>query len=701
MIDLDRQIQAAQERLELLLQRSSNQPALESELQKEAIAELSIALEELSVVAEELQEKNTELLATHQLLESERQRYQDLFELAPGGYLVTNAQGIIQEANSAIATLLNVPPKYLVGKPLELFVAIADKPHFIGQWQAANCQACQAQTNAIANWEAKLQPRDGNVFPAALSVTSICDDRDRLTSQRWLIQDLSEQKQAEQKICEQAALLDIAKDAIFVQDLENRIIFWNRGAEELYGWTAAEIQGQDSHELLYRESFPEWEDIQQILVEKDEWRGELTQRGKTGQELIIASRWTLVRDEEDNPHSVLIVNTDITEQKKLTAQLICAQRLHSFAGMSSSITHDLKNILTPISAGAQLLKLKLPDLDPPTQEILNIIELYTKRGSDLLQQLLSFSRGLQGTRGVLSVKSLLEETEQMVRATFPKSIAISTHAEEPLEPICGDVSQLHQVLMNLCLNARDAMSDGGALTLSAQNVVLSENDARRHLDARAGAYVVIAVADTGVGISQQKRERIFEPFFTTKEVGKGTGLGLVVVASILKNHGGFVECQSEVGKGSQFEVFLPVAKAEEKLATSSAIPSKLMRGKGELILMVDDETTICFLTQQVLENYGYRVLIAHNGVEAIAMYTQHQTQICAVLMDLMMPLMDGIAVNTQLKKINPQVKVIAVSVSLAQTRNDEEVSANFKAYLSKPYSSQDLLTAIHRVLCAN
>ena len=509
--------------------------------------------------------------------------------------------------------------------------------------------------------------------------------------------ELAERKRAEQKILEQAALLDVASDAIFVCDLENQIVFWNQGAKRLYGWQATEAQERNANELLYKGKGTEFQfaTALQAVFEQGEWQGELTKIQKSGKEVIVASRLTLVLDEQGQPKSILTVDTDITEKKQLETQFLRAQRLENLGILAGGIAHDLNNILTPILAIAQLLPLTLPNLNERNQQMLEILETNTKRGAELVKQILSFARGTEGKRTILQVKHLLLDIEQIAKGTFPKSIEIEKNILDHLWTVAADATQLHQVFMNLAVNARDAMPNGGTLSISAENLFIDEKYARMNIEAKVGSYVKITFADTGIGISPEIIDRIFDPFFTTKEVGKGTGLGLSTVVGIIKNHGGFVEVYTEVGKGSRFRVYLP---ASEETACQTPEDLKLSRGHAELILFVDDEPAIAEISQNTLSTYNYRVLIAKDGIEAIALYAQHKHEIRVVIMDMMMPSLDGATATRTLQKIDPSVQIIAMSGSNSSEEKDQARGGIFQGFLSKPFTANELLNTVHQVL---
>lgn len=506
--------------------------------------------------------------------------------------------------------------------------------------------------------------------------------------------ELVERQRSEEKIREQAALLDITTDAIWVLNLDHQILFWNQGAEQLYGWLKAEALTLSASDLLLQKSSPQLAEIQKTVIETGRWQGELHQLTKDGKEILVESRWTAMF-EEHQLKSILVVNTDITEKKQLERQFLHAQRLESLGTLAGGIAHDLNNILTPILAIAQLLQLKLTNADETVQRFLKIQELNTKRGSALINQILLFARGAEGERTALQVQRLISEVKQIIDGTFPKSIEVATHIDSGLRVVSAEPTQLHQVLINLCVNARDAMPVGGSLSISAENFFVDESYAHMHLDAKVGPYVVISVADTGTGISPEAIDKIFDPFFTTKEMGQGTGLGLATVISIIRSHGGFIKVDSEVGQGTQFKVYLP---AVQDVETRPVEDLEHLLGNGELILVVDDEAPICEITKTSLEASGYSVLTANGSIEAIALYAEHKDKVDIVLMDMMMPNMTGPAAAQVLRKMNPLVKIIAVSGLPSSDKVKEAMHMGAITFLAKPYSAQELLKTLHTVL---
>ncbi|MEH1956285.1 PAS domain-containing hybrid sensor histidine kinase/response regulator [Nostoc sp.] len=652
------------------------------ELLQQAITEISISLEEL-------QQQNEELIATRNLVEEERQRYYDLFNFAPDGYLVTDGTGIIQEANYAAAKLLNMRQSYLIGKPMAVFVHQTERQKF------RQIMLQLQQQGQIRREELQIFHEQGSIdFPAELTAIAVEDSQGKTGNLRWLFRDISDRHQQEQKIREQAALLDITTDAIIVEDLHNQILFWNQGAEKMYGWQVQEAQGKDAWELLSKKTSPQLSAAQKAVIERGTWQGELHKFTKDSGERIIASRWTLMLDVVGLPKSILILDTDITEKKQLETQLLRSQRLESLGILASGIAHDLNNLLTPILGIAQLLPLKYPHLDDVSLQMLKILETNAKRGGDLVGQILLFTRGSEREHTIVLVSQLLEDIKQIAQQTFPKFIDINTDIAPNIGMVVGDSTELHQVLMNLAVNACDAMPNGGKLSISATKVFIDENYARMHIGATVNSYVKITVADTGVGINSEIIDLIFDPFFTTKDVGKGTGLGLSILMGIINSHGGFVEVASQVGSGTKFQVYLPSKEG----STSQVIDEvKLPIGQGELILVVDDEVAIAQITKVTLETYNYKVLTAQNGIEALALYTQHKDKIRLVLIDIMMPLMGGETAISTLQIINPRVPIVAMSGLATAEALVQSTGIGIQGFLAKPFTTDQLLNFVQKI----
>jgi PAS domain S-box-containing protein len=507
--------------------------------------------------------------------------------------------------------------------------------------------------------------------------------------------DITERKRAEDQMCEQARLLDLIHEAVIVRDMEHRILYWNNSAERIYGWTAREAAGQAASQLLQPDP-ARYQEAMRVVMEQGEWRGELNVRAKNGRDLIVEAGWTLVRDAQGNPKSILGISTDITKKKNLEAQMHRAQRMESLGTLAGGIAHDLNNVLAPLLMSVQLLKHKVGDQDG--QKLLTTLETNVLRGAKLIKQLLAFGRGVDGERTPVQLGLVVHELEHLIDETFPKSVEFEKQIPAGLWNVTGNSTQLYQVLMNLCVNARDAMPGGGKLQVQLENVVLDEVYAGLNLEAKPGSYVSIKVADTGEGIPESIRERIFEPFFTTKAQGHGTGLGLSTCLGIVKSHDGFIHCYSEPGKGTVFKVFLPADPGPAAGAQKELKETELPRGHDELVLVVDDEKPIRLVAQRTLEHFGYRVLTAANGAEGVAVYRQERDNIAAVLIDMAMPVMDGPAAIAALRTINPQVKIIGASGLDTEGGAHGSTGAGGRVFIPKPYTTEVLLQTLHNVL---
>jgi signal transduction histidine kinase/ActR/RegA family two-component response regulator len=413
-----------------------------------------------------------------------------------------------------------------------------------------------------------------------------------------------------------------------------------------------------------------------------------------GRVKFVEERWQVFHDAAGSPVRALGTCGDITERRKLEQQFLRSQRMESLGTLAGGIAHDINNLLAPITMGVELLRLHEPH--PKSQLVIDNIERSARRGANLVRQVLSFARGVEGSRVPLQVRHLVREVESIVENTFPKNIVFESQLGPNLWPVVGDPTQISQVLLNLCVNARDAMPEGGHLTLRAVNAEVDVQYALMNRGVAAGRYVTIEVTDDGCGIPREIVDRIFEPFFTTKKLGQGTGLGLSTVLGIVRSHGGFVNVYSESDHGSTFHVGLPAQPDSPTAASSSPFEEPLPRGDGETILLVDDEASILSTTRQTLEAFGYRVLTAVDGAQAISCYAMHRGEIALVLTDMMRPVMDGPALINALRRIDPKVRIIASS-GLHGNEN-RAASTGVKHFLVKPFTADTMLKALRTAL---
>lgn len=503
-----------------------------------------------------------------------------------------------------------------------------------------------------------------------------------------------ERERAEAQVIEQASLLNKARDAIFTLGLDHRILYWNKSAARLYGIARAEAMGSSARSTLHTDAAG-YDSAYARTLKSGEWIGELRQIDAAGKPLIVESRWNLVRDSEGDPAYILSINTDVTSHKRLEQQFFRAQRLESIGTLAGGIAHDLNNVLTPITMSIELLRSSVTD--ERGGELLDAIALSSRRGAEMVGRILSFARGLEGHRLNISGAELFDGLSAIIRETFPKNITITRKLAPDLWPVVGNATQLHQVLLNLCVNARDAMPEGGTLAISARNVILSKDDAAGDLAATPGSYVRFGVSDSGHGIPPEIAGKIYDPFFTTKEIGKGTGLGLSTTLNIVKSHSGFIRFSSSAENGTDFGVFIPAFEdpiLDEEFGVSTDLP----RGNGELIMVIDDEIKILELFTEILENFGYSALACSSGHNAIELFKSRHNAIAVVITDMMMPDLDGRKTIEALVAIDPKVRIIAVSGVGSQQRIAELAATGSAAFLNKPLSARSLLIAVHEKL---
>jgi len=385
---------------------------------------------------------------------------------------------------------------------------------------------------------------------------------------------------------------------------------------------------------------------------------------------------------------------DITEKKDLETNYLRAQRMESIGTLSGGIAHDLNNILAPILLSVEPLKNSVTDLKGT--RLLQIIKSSAQRGSELVNQILTFSRGIQGEHLKIQPHHLIREISQIIQATFPKSIQLKTDIPNDLMWLSGNATQIHQALLNICVNARDAMPDGGSLTIQTENLTIGQDNAHNYSDLKPGNYVVITVVDTGSGIPDEIIDNLFSPFFTTKEKGKGTGLGLPTVDFIMQNHNGSVNVESKLGAGSTFRLYFPASETGPE--TEETQIDTIPHGNGQCLLVIDDEAAICEMISEILRSHNYNVMVAHDGTEGLATYKKHKDKIDLILTDSNMPYLGGEKLIQLLKDVNPKVKIFITTGSAETPEHLQHLHPPIIGYLKKPYSTHTLLKQLHEIL---
>lgn len=384
------------------------------------------------------------------------------------------------------------------------------------------------------------------------------------------------------------------------------------------------------------------------------------------------------------------------ERRATEEQMQRVQRLENIGMLAAGIAHDFNNVLAPLLMGIPLLRMReLPERD---QKILASMENSASRGAGLVKQILGFAHGVTGEVQVIQPAHLIDEIVGMMRQTFPKTITITDRTEGRLWPIKANPTHFHQVLLNLCVNARDAMPKGGTLTIHAANQTLDEVGAASLPEALPGDYLALEITDTGTGIPSDVLAHIWEPFFTTKGEGKGTGLGLATVRGLVRDHAGIITLQSQPGRGTTFKLLFPATPGHEAAAVAGNLTT-IPRGHGELVLVVDDDASVREITSATLSGHGYRALAAVDGTEALALFAPRSLEIRAVVTDLDMPNLDGVALVKVVQTLNPSIRIILVSGSANATDPRREPPPD-GAFLSKPFSGELLLSTLHRLLNA-
>ncbi len=552
----------------------------------------------------------------------------------------------------------------------------------------------RAATGELVRFEANPVLADGTNIWIDLTITPICDSTGKVVMLIAEGHDINQQKQTENSLrvseTRYRTLVATAPVGIFQTDVAGNCLFINQQGLELTGASQSEVLGRGWASSIHPDDltrvFAAWDST---VVVNQRFGLEYRLMTPQGQVNWVSGYAIAIEDEAGNITGYLGTLTDITEKKRLEQQFLRAQRLESLGTLASGIAHDLNNVLTPIVGAAQLLQVTLPTLDERSQRLLTMLVESSLRGSSLVKQILTFARGVDGERTVLKPQHILVETIDIARQTFPKSIEISLDLPvEDLQVVCVDATQIHQVFMNLFLNARDALPHGGSITATAKNLVIDDTNAKLHVNIRAGSYVTIEIADTGVGIDRQAIDLIFDAFYTTKELG--TGLGLSTVLGIIKAHDGDLHVDSEVGRGTCFTIYLPaVTNSEEKQLVAKP---ELFDGKGQLVLVVDDEFSIREMIKDSLEMYNYRVMLASDGMEAIALYDREWEQIAVVLLDMMMPNLHTPYIIRALQRINPAVKVVAMSGTSANESIVERYDLG--AFLTKPFMTTEMLSTL-------
>lgn len=633
------------------------------------------------------------------------------------------AERELLESHGMLQRVINNIPQHVFWKDLNLYYLGAntvfarsgglEKPEdIIGKsdsdltWKES-ADAYQADDRAVIesgvpklNYEESQERLDGSLRWLRTSKIPLPDDAGKIIGVLGIYEDITERKLNERQLIEQNEIIRNAHEGLMIVNQADEVSLWSRGAEQIFGWTAAEALGRQPEQLLGTEYLGAMAGLRAAIERDGFWNGEMRSQTRDGRKLALDFRVTLVRDEAGQPRARLNFIADITERKLTEEKFLHAQQLESIGMLSAGIAHDLNNVLAPILFAAPMLRTNLTS--PADRKLMDTLERCAQRGVGLVRQILGFARSTAGEFGPTQVKHLVNDVIGVIEQTFPKAIQLEHQIPSDLWPALGNATQIHQVLLNLCVNARDAMAQGGTLRIAATNRQVDAKGFGAVPGTQLGAWLEIDVSDTGTGIPPEVLEHIWTPFFTTKGVGKGTGLGLSTIRSIIANHHGFVDLQTVVGQGSTFRIFLP-AVVGAAYRPSNASPSEIPGGHGELILVVDDDAPIRDTLTNILERNGYSVLSCVDGMEAIILFNAHPRAISLVVTDVDMPRLGGVGLAGALLQIRPDIRLLAISGLSSGEGSSPDAAAIQKlvhAFLVKPFTAEVLLGTVHELLFA-
>jgi PAS domain S-box-containing protein len=550
--------------------------------------------------------------------------------------------------------------------------------------------------------EYRVQHKDGTYRWVEDNRRLIRDDRGQPAELVGVWTDITERRRVQDELREsERRFSDMLRNLQLVSttlDCDARITYCNDYLLRLTGWDCEDVLGKSWFEMFLpadrrSELQAAFSALLADLPESWHYENEIVTRA--GERRLISWNNTVLRSASGDVIGTASIGDDITERKSLEKQLLRTQRMESLGTLAGGIAHDLNNLFMPILMGASLIR--RVETTETTRKAVDNIERCVRRGTDLVKQVLLFARGVEGSRIVIDTASVVKEVESIAHSTFPKNVAFVRTVAPNLPMLSGDPTQLTQVLLNLCVNARDAMPGGGQITVSMSATDVEPQYAAAHGGSGGGRYVVVEVADTGTGIAPEIIDRIFEPFFTTKETGQGTGLGLSTTIGIVRSHGGFLTVSSEVGRGSSFKVYFPALfDGAFVAAEGSDKEQELPRGEGELILVVDDERANLDIISQTLTAFGYEVRTAEDGAQAIDLFVRHRSRIALVLTDMDMPIIDGATLIGALRRIDPDVRIIAISGGPAEAAKVEK--SGTPHFLAKPFTAETLLRVVSEAL---
>lgn len=646
---------------------------------------------QIAAVAIERHRVEEALRRAEATLKESEEEFRIIFENAAIGTALVGEGGRLLKTNAALQNMLGYSDTELGALDFAALTHPDDLAADLEQYQ-------RLIAGEISSYklEKRFVRRDGQIVWGRLTASLVKPPETQSAFGIGLVEDISESKQAQERIASQAALLDKANDAILVRDFDGVIQYWNQGAQRLYGWSSEEAVGCNIVELMHGDPVL-YRTAQRELLATGTWMGEIVQKTRLGEKVEILANWTLIRDERGAPKSVLAINSDITERKRLEAQVFAAQRLESLGTLAGGIAHDFNNILAAILAHVTLAS---EGLEPqhPLQEDLAEINQASLRAAALVRQILSFSRRGIPERCPTNLERVASEALKLLRATLPAAIRIDSDFEPELPDIFADPTQIHQVVMNLGTNAAHAMAGkGGVLTVSAERAVIESGFMVGTTELRPGLYVRLRVTDTGCGMDQETMSRIFDPFFTTKEPGAGTGLGLSVVHGVVRGHGAGLAVRSAPGLGTEFNLYLPVRHARSERPGSDALESP-STGHGEVLLCIDDDVSVLKGTTRLLEHLGYQPVGFTDPKSALESMSASPERFRGVVSDCAMPGIWGADLVKAIQQIRSDIPIMIISGLIEPTLAEHLRELGVREFIAKPCTMHKLANAVQRLL---
>lgn len=666
-----------------------------------ALSSMSLQLKDLF---KRLEQRVEELKTTQDALEESENHFRSLYDGVPLGLYRSTPDGTVLDANPTMADMLGFPDlnTFRHFNLNRLYIDPEDRNRWRSQIE---------QKDTIHTFEIRLRRYDGSIAWMENQARAVRDENGQIRYYEGSLKDITERRRAEEalktseenyktlyeesKKAEEVyrSLIHSSADAIVIYDLNGCASYISPMFSTIFEWSSDELLGKTVPFVPESEKEITTKMIRQVIENGAPCQGFETKRTtKSGRVIDVSISASRYDDHEGQPAGMLVILRDISERKRMEAQFQHIERMEAIGTLAGGIAHDFNNLLMVVQGSAGLLKQELPESDK-NRKILDNIEKQVQRGSRLTSQLLGYARKGQYEIRPLDLNTVVRENTETIRQTR-KDITIHYNLSKEIKTIEADIYQIEQVLVNLFINASDAMPDGGELLLETKNISSDEMTAGPY-QPKPGTYVLLRVEDNGVGMDQKTKERVFDPFFTTKEMGKGTGLGLSSVYGIVKSHGGYIDAESEVGRGTAFSIYLPASDRSTALFGNKA--QKAAKGEGT-ILLVDDEELVLDVGAKMLQSLGYRVITADSGQKAIDLYREQYEQIDLVLLDMVMPDMGGSVSFDRLTEINPEAKIVLSSGYSIDGKASEILNRGCSGFIQKPYTIEQLSLKVQSVL---